>query len=126
MLLNLLSEYIVGSHFEDISPQIFKVLSDFCTEVVWPNKVSTGVEKDKMSIIKSLPTLTEQYQHMLKQQLAFLGFQKEFQAIKKKLDISKFANNDITANQDLFSSRMFAGGHQVDQSKIHAEFSDIK
>lgn len=33
MLLNLLSEYIVGTAFEDISPQIFKVLSDFCVEV---------------------------------------------------------------------------------------------
>lgn len=126
MLINLLSEYIVGSHFEDISPQIFKVLSDFCTEVILGQKVSIGVDKDKMTIIKNLPTLTEQYQQLLKQQLAFSGLQKEFQAIKKKLDITKFADNDFTANQDLFSSRMFAKGNHGDQSKVQAEFSDVK
>ena len=126
MLLNLLSEYIVGSPFEDISPQLFKVLSDFCTEVILAEQVSTGVEKQRVAIVTTMPTLVQQYQHLLKLQLGFGGMQKDFLAIKKKLDISKFANNDITANQDLFSSRMFAGGNQGDQSKVHADFDDIK
>lgn len=126
MLLNLLSEYIVGSPFDAVAPQIFKVLSDFCSEVTPHNQVSTGVEKDKTAALKSTPTLTEHYQQLLRHQLAFSGLQRDFQAIKKKLDISKFVNNDITVNQDLFSSRMFAAGHQGDQSKVHVDFDDIK
>ena len=60
MLMNLLDEYIVGSPFESISPQIFHILGEFC------NEVSVSVEKDKTNSLKHLPTLNEQYQVMAK------------------------------------------------------------
>lgn len=126
MLLNLLSEYIVGTAFEDISPQIFKVLSDFCVEVNSSQKVSTGVEKDKSQLVRTTPTLIEEYQLMLKQLNTFVNLQKEFDSIQRKLAISKFATNDITANQDLFSSHMFANEKETGKEKQSSDFDDIK
>lgn len=63
---------------------------------------------------------------MLKQLNNYASIQKVFDAIQKKLAISKFATNDITANQDLFSSRMFANDKENGKDKQSSDFDDIK
>lgn len=35
MLINFLSEFIVDTDFDQISPKIFKILNEFSTEVFW-------------------------------------------------------------------------------------------
>lgn len=121
MLCNLLSEYIVGSPFEMISPQIFKVLTEFCTEV------SASVQRDSLTAVKTLPTLSEQYQSMVKLKNGFSAVTKELEAAKKKQNISKFANNDISINHDLkLSSRMFSDAHMSKDAKPSYDFEEIK
>ena len=121
MLCNLLSEYIVGSPFEMISPQIFKVLTEFCSEV------SASVLRDSVAIVKTIPTLSEQYQSLLRLKLGFPATAKELEAVKKRQNISKFANNDISINHDLkLSSRMFSDAQISRDAKPIIDFEEIK
>ena len=123
MLINLLNEYIVGTPFESISPQIFRVLSEFCHEV------GKSVERDKNASIRSLPTLNDQYQSMARLQTSLPNVLKEFEAVRKKLEISRFANNDISLNNDikLSTKGMFADITMSPRTKLPAgDFDDIR
>lgn len=122
MLINLLKEYIIGSPFESISPEIFRVLSDFCQEV------SAAICNDGSSIVRRLPPLSSQYQSLIKLKSAYSSVSKVVDEIVKKQNISRFANNDTSINAELkMGSAMFAEGHEDEEGvKAGSDFDDIK
>jgi hypothetical protein len=90
-------------------------------------QVSGSIKKDRDKMISTLPTLSVHYQGILKLINSFENFKKEIGVLRTKIDLSKFANNDIFIDRGLFFSKRLFSDDQVESSfKSHSEFEDMK